>query len=145
MNVVKLNTFTSSHAIFMISVFPPGFPDFGQSLMELYNTFQSNVCLFNTTLSKMAEAKMSTQTITENLPVSNTHPSHHGESPKQTEKVTTFHLYDPAVSTSLLKGIMLSPCQLNTEINGVVDMPDDDQQNKTNTTGRSIERFYHSP
>ncbi|XP_071803263.1 tRNA endonuclease ANKZF1-like [Asterias amurensis] len=76
---------------------------------------------------------MSTQAMEENLPDSNAHPAPRTESQQQTQKVMTFHLYDPDVSTSLLKGITLSPCQLNTEIDGVIDMPDDDQQNTTNS------------
>ena len=81
---------------------------------------------------------MSTQAMAENLPDSNAHPAPRTESQQQTQKVMTFHLYDPDVSTSLLEGITLSPCQLNTEIDGVIDMPDDDQQNTTNSPGKSI-------
>ncbi|XP_038045046.1 ankyrin repeat and zinc finger domain-containing protein 1-like [Patiria miniata] len=70
----------------------------------------------------MAEADVESQKAAMSTNPDETNLSSQDETKK---KVATFHLYDPDISTSLLKGIMLSSCQLNTEIDEVVEESND--------------------
>ena len=53
-------------------------------------------------------------------------------------RVTTFHLYDPKVAAgSLLAGLTLSPCQLNTDVGQVVEGPDTKATRRPGGSARS--------